>query len=314
MHPWISHIHPSVRAALTAWLIARALHWLVRLKTGAALPPDLSAFEGGTPLWGALHHIATMIGAWGPWLLAGLGELSLLVACVSVYHFCRKDTLPQTAERAAWLFAFSPLMAGLVPASAYTLAVGGALAALAAAIHARHVLGAVSITAAIALRPELALLAPAVAWLGWRSRQPGRTPVWGPWLLGLAPIAAVTLTIFTSFLTAGIGGVSMRTLHQDLWREGLVFAGWGDVVWGLGALAVCVAAARYARRTPKVWWAITLPCLAWPILHTHPGVAAPMVLCAAPVWAYASKLCEEPGLERVVLTGSLGLGMLLSLG
>ena len=147
--------------------------------------------------------------------------------------------------------------------------------------------------------------------LGWRSRQPGKTPEWAPWMLALGPVAILTLTIFASFGLAGMGGISMRTLHVEAWRQGIAWQGLEDVVFVLGIFVAVVCAARFASRTPKSWVLLTLPCLLWPLAHQHPGELAPMALCAAPIFAYVAKIGEEPALERLTLAISAMLLLIM---
>lgn len=315
MHPWMAQIHPGFRTGIIAWLIARAgiLAMLFAKNKLAvselALDPSTTT---GAPLWGVFALLIEAMGSAGGWVMLAASEASALLAVLAVYHFCRKDTLPQTADRAVWLVALSPLMATLFPINAWTFAAPICLCALAAAVHARHLLALACITIAIGLRPELALLTPALALLGWRSRQPGKTPEWAPWLLGLGPIAALTLTIFAAFALAGIGGISMRTIHVEAWRAGITWQGLEDVVFVLGVFVAIVCAAKFAGRTPKSWVLLTLPCLVWPLAHQSPGELAPMVLCAAPIFAYLAKIGEEPGLERVTLVIS-ALALMIAL-
>jgi len=309
MHPWMAQIHPGFRTGLIAWLIARAGILTMLYSKGALAPSELD--PAGAPLWGALVITTQVIGSWAGWAMLAAGEIAMLVAILSVYHFCRRDTLPQTADRAAWLAALSPIAAALIPVNAWTFAAPACLCALAAAVNARHILALGCITLAISLRPELVLLAPGVAMLGWRSRQPGKTPEWAPWMLALGPVAILTLTIFASFGLAGMGGISMRTLHVEAWRQGIVWQGMEDVVFVLGIFVAVVCAAKFAGRTPKSWVFLTLPCLLWPLAHQHPGEFAPMALCAAPIFAYVAKIGEEPALERLTLAISAMLLLIM---
>ena len=305
MHPWIAHIHPGLRAALTAWVLARAAVLLTLVASGKALAPRLHELSGGAPGWALLTGALGMLGELGPWVLLGLAECGLLVGTMAVYHFCRKDALPQTADRAAWFLALSPLMALLVPLNAWTLAVPAGLVCLAAAAYARHVWATVALLVAMSLCPETLLLLPGAALIGWRSRQSGKTPEWAPWLLALAPVAFLTLMVFAAFGFAGMGGLSMRTLPRLAWREGLVWRGLWDAVLVLGLLAQGVSVVRFAGHTPKVWPLVTLPCLAWPLLQQEAASSAPLILCAAPLWAYLAKIGEDPGAERPMLAVSV---------
>lgn len=310
MHPLMTHIHPALRTAIPAWLLVRGVLWLMHYARGLQLEPTTHR-SPGTPLWVGLGEVAAFAGPWSGYVLAGISEALIFAAILSVYHFCRKDTLPQTAERATWLFAVSPLFVMMTPASAWTIAVTLGVIALASALHARYVLASLALAGAIATRPELVVLAPGFSWLAWRSRSPGRTPAWGPWVATLAGPAALIGVIFSGFALAGAGGVSLRTLHPEGWQTQLQALGADQALWGLALAGVILAAVRFWESTPKGWLLLSIPPLCWPLLHAHPSAFSAMGLLCLPAFVYLAKMSEDPTRERPLLIGSVLLSMLL---
>ena len=315
-------VHPGTRAALWTWLVCRAVMWsaIVAPRVIADEPitrEPLGTEAAGAPLWSALYHLCAALGGeWSGWVMAGMIECVVVAGAVGIYTFSRKDALPQTAERAVWWWLVCPLAAlTLGEPSAWYLAAPLAAAALGAASCGRLVMAGALLAMASALRPEIALIAPGAAALGWRSQIPGKTPWWGAWFLGLGPIFATAASVFASFGLAGRGGISLRTLHPEallgtegLWRaDQAVIGSWAaeHVPWVVGviaAIALCAMGARWLKQSPSVWWCVALPCLIWPLCHDVTW--APIVMMAwagAPLYVWASKTAEAPQKERACL-------------
>lgn len=320
MHPLLTPIHPALRTALIAWSLGRLICWLSAHARGC-WPWALLTFQdaSGTLGWSVLVRAllwldgrAAAIQGISPSAIAMtiLSELAILGGLIAVYHIARRDALPQSAERATWLFALSPLMALWTPHPSWSLAISGALIAMAMAERARYVGAALMIGLAVSMRLDAALAAPALAWLGVKAWAPGRAHPLAPWALGVWGFAQWPLSIFMAMFLGGKLQVSLRTLHPEPLRSsaaGLDVA----TMAGLGLLGLALALLARARR--EVPWALALsalPALLWPMLHQPPnltlfgawGMAIPLFV------ALANRL-DNPAWERPVLL-SLAAGML----
>lgn len=320
MHPLLTPIHPALRTALSAWMVSRALSWLIMYGRGVwpwALLTEQDARGGaGWSLW--THALLWLDARWGfiagqppsAWAMTVAAELAILAGLVSVYQLSRRDALPQVAERATWLWALSPLMALLLPGQAWTIAVGLALVSLACAERARY--GAALLCAAIAVsfKLDVALIAPMLAWLGYKAYAPGRAHPLAPWVLGVGGVALWPLSIFGAMWLGGMGGVSLRTLHPEPFAlHGLASLN-GALMLKIGAVAIALGALFKVRREqPWPVLAMSLPMLAWPLLFEHRGeLFGVWGLCAA-VFVGLSRMAEDPAWERPLL-GALIVGQL----
>lgn len=288
-------VHPAWRTGALIWALTRPLWWAAA--GAAAGAPALPAISGGGPLWMALQAALP-----GPWAIAALCELAVLGAILSVWSLARREGTPQTADRAAWLWAVSPLMLWTAPGGAWTLAACSALGALACAAQARHMLALALIGVAATCRPEVLVLAPALAWLGWRSYHPGRDAPWAPWALTLGPWAIGAMTVLVALGFGGAFGISLRHLPMTPWGVPTL-ASLGALEAGLGlvAAAILVLAARFVSTTPGAWWAALAPCLLWPLVHTPAAQATPLWLIAFPAYVYLARIAEDVVIERALL-------------
>jgi hypothetical protein len=319
MHPLVARIHPSYRTAIVAWFVTRALLWMTAAASGHAFLPEilpaLDSFDGGAPAWGLLVHALAAVGDRGPLVMAVLGEVALLAATVSVYRFVRRDQLPQTADRATWLWAACPAMVWTLPATDWTLAVALGAIALGALSASRHIAAAIALGVAMSFKPEAILLWPGVAVLGWKNYQAGKQHPASPWVTTLGPPAAFSAVVLTAMSMAGRFGVSLRTLPSgSQWRESLAWQGFSahlpDLFLLAAALAGVCLVVTYVKQVPKYWPLIALPCLAWPLLHQPPTAAVAALLFGVPLFGYLGRATEDPALERPVLAAFLG-GLLL---
>jgi|GEM_PF-2084416 len=326
MHPIVTHIHPSYRTAFLAWFVTRSLLWVAAALAGVS--PMLDAqdflnFSGGPPGWSFVVHGAALLGIYAPHILAGLGELALLVGCVAVYRFVRRDQLPQTAESATWLWAASPAMVFTLPAGDWTFAVALAALALMALGESRHFWAAAALSLALWFRPEAILLWPGAAFLGWKYYQPSKHHAMSIWATTLGPLAAFIAMVLTAIGMAGRYGVSIRTLQAgSQWRQPvelgaplseMIAAHSADLLM-LAALGVgLVMMVGYLRQVPKSWPLLALPCLAWPLVYQPPTAAIAMVLFALPFFGYLGRAAADPVAERPLLAASLGGLMLMML-
>lgn len=273
----------------------------------------------GSPISMLLSQLTTLAAPHGALLLTILAEIAALIAIVSVYHFCRKDTLPQTAERATWLFALSPLL--LVDFGAESLGACLGLLALSSAVHGRMLLGTVAALVATWCMPSVGLITPALLALAMRSRHPD-TPYWAPWMLGLAPLIGVITLVFASFLLAGMGDVSLRSLTANPAHtlrsleslQGGIMPTAGDALFLLGLSGAIACAWRFADNTPGSWAMLTIPLMCWPLIHEHALHFAPLAILAVPLCAWTAKLCEDPARERPLLATCTILSMLCLTG
>lgn len=308
----MSHIHPALRVALLSWLIARGGRYLALWAQGRAPHEHLAiAQDSAMPvdrLLIALQHIT------GPLALTVIAEGVALLAILSIYNFCRKDTLPQTAERATWLFALSPVLWCDFGAESIGACFG--LLALASAVHGRTWMGCIAAVIATWCMPTVAIMTPALVGLSMRARQP-QTPAWAPWVVGLSPVIALTTLVFAGFMLAGIGDISLRSVasspHALRSLEALhagITPSLDDALFGLGLLGAVACAWRFVENTPRSWPWLTIPLMCWPLLHANSGGLAPLLIMAAPLFAYAAKLTEDPARERPLLAICLMLSML----
>lgn len=317
MHPLLTPLHPALRTALIAWSLGRAICWLGFYARGSWPWALLTAQDAsGTLGWSVLVRAllwldgrAAAIHGVSPSAIAMtlLSELAILCGLIAVYHIARRDALPQSAERATWLFALCPLMALWTPQPSWTLAISGALIAMAMAERARYVGAIIMIGLAVSMRLDAALAAPALAWLGVKAWAPGRAHPMAPWALGIWSFAQWPLSIFMGMFLGGKLNVSLRTLHPEPLRSsaaGLDAAAFA----GVGLFGVALALLWRARReTPLALTLAALPALLWPLLHQSPnlslfgswGLAIPLFV------ALANRL-DNPEWERPALLSLVG--------
>lgn len=315
MHPLVARIHPSYRTALMAWFVTRALLWLTVTTSGGSPLASIDAFDGGAPAWGVLVYAIDGL-AYGPTMLAALAELMLLVATISVYRFVRRDQLPQTADRATWLWAACPAMIWTLPAADWTFAISLVAVSLAALSASRHLLATVALGVAMAFKPEAIFVWPGIAVLGWKNFQAGKQHPSSPWLTTLGPPAAFTGLILLAMSMAGRLGVSLRTLQTgSQWREGFVWQGFAAHVPDLFLAAVALVAVwlaiAYFKQLPKSWPLMVVPCVAWPFLQQPPTAAVAALMFAVPLFAYLAKVADDPSVERPLLAAFVGALLVL---
>ncbi len=311
MHPLVARIHPSYRTALIAWFVTRALLWMTLATAGHSPLPALHSFDGGAPAFSLLVHAASSFDSLGPILLAALAEIALLAATIGVYRFVRRDQLPQTADRATWLWAACPAMVWTLPATDWTFAVSLVAVSLAALSASRHLWACLALVGAMAFKPEAVFVWPGVAVLGWKNFQPGKQHAASPWLTTLGPPAAFTGLILIAMTMAGQMGVSLRTLQTgSQWRQGFAWHGFSAHVPDLFLVAVAVVTVwlviAYFKQVPKAWPLMTLPCVAWPFLQQPPTAAVAALLFAVPLFAYLGRATDDPSLERPLLAAFVG--------
>ncbi len=315
MHPLMTHIHPALRVALLSWIIGRGGALLLCLHKGLDILPKVHTSR---PLPGdvLLTELFALFGSYSGHIALAIQELLILLAITSIYNFSRKDALPQTAERATWLFALSPLLLYATPLSPMTIGVSGGLLALASAVHGRYLVGIIAALLATFFMPEVALIFPGLLALGLRAKSPS-TPAMVPVALGMTPLISLIGIIFLSFMLAGYHDISIRNLasaspmilSMDTLQHG-ISPSTPFILFALGLLASIIMAYRYAENTPKSWPLITIPLMVWPILHLNILPLAPLALLAAPLFAYLAKMTEDPALERPVLALSIFLTVL----
>jgi len=327
MHPLVARIHPSYRTALTAWLFARTICWSVSLRTGWGATPLLNAPStgAGTPLWAAWLRICRRLEVYELWngvdagtgLAVVGGEVALLASAVAIYRFVRRDELPQTAERATWLWVLAPSMGVTVPASSWNFALLGASVGLAALGARRFGIAAAAVAVAVGFRVEALLLWPGFVWYTLESYRPGKDSGAGLWAAAFGPLAAFTATVASAMLLAGEWGVSVRSLHPaSTWRT--------DFEWnGLAAEAPLLAVSsvvliglvlllRSVRRDRGRALVAAAPALAWPLLHDPVSEACGALLLAIPAFGVLARHLEDPSRERpAMVAAATGLALWL---
>lgn len=298
MHP-LARIHPSYRTAFIAFLVARAAVWL---GLDAAGKLAFARLDAGTPLY------RLIVEGIGPLWSVALAEALLFFGVVAVYRFARRDGMPQTADRAAWLWIGTPAMVFAVPGGDFTMAYGLAALAMGAILH--PVWSAVALSLAIALRPEAIIVWPAIAWAWWAYRD--GDPL-NRLALAVVPAAVFAATVLGGVLVAGEptaifeGSASLRTNFEWLgfWHHS------SDLIIGGFMLCAVAIALRMGDETPRGWLWATLPVVLLVAMH-DPMIAGLGVLpFGVPIFVQLAKFTQSADFERILLAGSLvGLALL----
>lgn len=321
MHPLLSTIHPTFRTAVVAWLLGRATVWSILWHTHGGWPWGQLSIEHAahTPGWSMFVRMLLAMDAiqhsqWSTWAMVIAAELSLLIATGCVYHLSRRDTLPQSAERATWLWALCPLWVLLPSPSPWVFGISAALLALALIDRARYGLGMLMMVVAVNMQVDMVLVAPLFALLGFKAYAPGRAHPATPWACALGAHALVPLTIFSAMLLGGRMGVSLRTLHhQPLLNSWPAFEHITQALpWlatGALALLATVLCMLHRKQFPLFWLWGLIPILLWPLAFAQPAQLLPIALLSFPLFALSAKALDNPSYERVALMGS-ALGMI----
>jgi hypothetical protein len=238
----------------------------------------------------------------GTLFLVGVGELLLYAACVGVYRYARRDGVPQTAERATWLWALSPLMIFAVPGQGWQWALALVPVAFALSSAGRGGLAAIAAALAIAIRPEVALVWPVLAAEAWAGRV--KTDTNGPLAVTLGLPAAFALSIFGTILF----GDGASTLHVAAHWRTWVWHGWQAHFVDISVASALIAAIflhlRYATKAPRRLL-LAIPCLAFPLLLTPTAAMAATAAFSVPTFFLLAKSTEDPAFERPLLAASL---------
>ncbi len=249
---------------------------------------------------------------WSTWgMITLFGELVLLAGAVGVYQFARRDSVPQIAERATWLWMACPLMLWTVLDASWAFIIGLGAVSLSLAGQGRHRLALLACAFALGFKPEFLCLWPALAYLGWKSYVSGRHPEYSRFLLAFGPPAFFAGWIVFTFAMAGRVGVSLRDLRaESIWRMTWNWQGWAAHRADIWAVLLCglvlLLALRYMRQTPRAWVLITAPCAILPLLHEPAGLGIAWLLIALPAFAYLGRATENPVLERPLLVAFFG--------
>lgn len=298
MHP-LARIDPSIRTAFVAFVVARSALWL---GLNAANRLTWTTPTTGTPLFTTLTDVVA-----SPWFIAALGELLLFAGVVAVYRFARRDGMPQTADRATWLWIASPAMVFATPGSDFTFAF--AFVALAMGAILRPVWSAIALSAAVALRPEAIVVWPALAWAWWAYRD--GDPL-DRLVLAVLPAAAFAVTVLAGVF---VGEPAALFAGSTGWRSDLVWHGFWqhstDLLIGgllLSALAITL---RMGDETPRGWFWATVPVVLLVAAHEPMFAGLAVLPFAVPFYVQLAKFAHEVDFERILLSASLvGLTLL----
>lgn len=298
MHPLVARIHPSFRTAFFAWLIARVAVWMgSNLRLGRVFPEV--GVATGTPLYRALTDLPP---TWGPMALAGLTEVLLFVAVVATYRFARRDGMPQTADRATWLWIACPAMMFATPGSDWSIAYG--LTALAFGAVG-HLASPLLLAAAILFRPEAIVVYPGLCALSWSLRGKDADPA-AALLACAVPAITFGITVLGGLLVADPGAMRAPELR---WREGISWMGLENHLADLlvllllsGALAVTL---QTAKGSPKSWLLVTLPALVFAAITLPPLAGVALIPLAIPLFVQLGRLAQDPAFERTLLAASV---------
>ncbi|MFB6352051.1 MAG: hypothetical protein ABEN55_23335 [Bradymonadaceae bacterium] len=327
MHPLVARIHPSYRTAIVSWFFARAIAWIAHASSGVLAFPLLFSpdYGRGAPLWAGWvrlcrrldAHAVTEVADLGTLVMVGAGELALLGGAVAVYRFARTDELPQTAERATWLWALCPAMALTVPIASWAFAACGVAAALAALESRRWLAATFALAIAIGFRAEAMLVWPGFIWTAYRAYRPKKDSGLGPWLATFGPLGAFTGVVGSAILLAGDYGVSLRGLHPGSeWRSDLVWDGLGAetpvLILAAAATVGLVLLMRATVRDTGRGLAAAGPLLVWPLLHEPSMAAAGALLFAIPAFVVLARNMDDRSFERPAMVAfTVGLFLLI---
>ncbi len=293
MHPLVARIHPSYRTAFMAFLVARAALWL-GLNASGKLTWTLSA--GGTPLYSAI--VAAIA---DPYILAALTEAGLFAAVVAVHRFARRDGMPQTADRAAWLWVASPAMIFAVPGSDFALAY--AFGAFAIGCILRPVWSTLALSAAVALRPEAIIVWPALAWAWWAYRDDDPLD---RMVLAVVPAASFAVTVLAGVFVGEPGALFAGATG---WRETFEWHGFwqhaNELMIGSLLLCTIAVALRMWDETPRSWFWVTAAVVALAAAHDPIFAGLAVMPFAIPFYVQLAKFAQDLGFERAILSASL---------
>lgn len=310
MTPLATRISPALRTATLAWLVGRALVWMVAGARGL-WPLSMWTLQDAahSPVWSLWVHLCLKLDAVAPpllnlpastWMMSICAEVMLLLASVALFGLVRRDTLPQTAEVATWAWCLCPLWAALGPANAWHFGISLVLLACAAGARARPILGTSLFLLGVGCRIDMVVAAPLFTALLVASWTPAKGPPMWPWLAGLIAHASLPGSIFLAILMGGRLGVSVRTLHPEPLFQSL------PTELGVWLLVPCILAGAasllvlYGRQVPRIW-ALSALMLPWPLLFTPPQALLPVLLLAFPLYGIIGRACEEPGRQRILL-------------
>ncbi len=307
MHPLLTRIHPALRTALVAWLFSRLTLWLMW-----PIRPDVLGH--GQPLPGLLQSLihqlsdaitsavaSTAVEAL-PWIAL---ELGLLYAGVCVYRFARTTELPQIAERATWIWMWSPLLALHAADWSGQMAIILATIALASLVSRRPRLAIVAAFFALGCRLELMILWPAFLIAAIAEHNKGKRSTQMEMIAQVAVIPlAFAAWIAASWHLAGQAQTSLRDLHGDtLWRtsEHLLVAGPIDQLLVAAGLALLFLTLRYFRRLPS-WYALAaLPLLVLPLAQVPAYPLALLWGAGLPLVVYLALATDDRRVERPLM-------------
>lgn len=301
MHPLVARIHPSYRTAFFAFVVVRASYWLALHAAGRLA---FTSAEFGTSLFRGLNALAP-----SPLAFALFTEVALYVGLVAVHRFARRDGMPQTADRATWLWIASPAMVFALPGSAWTLAYALAALAIGAILNAR--VSAVMLSAAVMIRPEALVIWPALAWAWWAYRDEDASE---RLFLAALPPAMFAMTVLLGIF---VGEPSALLATASAWRTDLAWHGFAAHAEDLTVAAVMFGAFAVAVQmlddTPRGWFWLVAPVLVLVLLHARAFDGLAVLPFAVPLFVQLAKFAQDPGLERTLLSGSLAGLLLLAL-
>lgn len=308
MHPWIAHIHPSLRTTFIAWSLSRATFFVACIPH-TILPIWPDAVEG-TPAWVALLHVANAFSLWmkPSWALAIMAEVAMGFSLLGVYTFIRKDTLPQTAERATWLWAMSPLMLAILPAQPWTFAIAFGILAFGCAVSMQPLRSGLCFALALGFAPEIFLLTPAFI-MSAAANRGGKAPPSSYAIQMLVPWISLCTIIFMALALGGHAGISMRTLHQIPWRDQFIGLGWQvdtpELILLIASLCALSTLLLCIKCVPRVWFMLSGCALLMPWIHQDATAASGLLLLAMPLFATLAKRFDDPSMERILLIASM---------
>jgi hypothetical protein len=334
MTPFTARIHPSFRTGFVVWLMSRLFIWTAGLSIqGNALQESWS--DSGPVLWSLLVRSleGTPAGLETVYWLIGLQEIAIFGTCILVYRIVRVDQLPQTAERATWIWGFNPLIIWMFPLS--NIAFGLLFCALGLYLVSRTYskLGSLVFGLSMGFVPELLLVWPGVLWLTFAN---DKSDIFSRWLCVILPLGAFCATVGAAVYFAGDYGISLRTLDQGTgwrnfsldWLEKLASGDrtiWSqldslpviaDVLLGVGLIWTWLVAIRRRNYLRAGSLAGVLPCLVWPFLFDSLISTSYILLAGFPIFVLLGRGTGNRSVERlwymataIVLLVSLSVGL-----
>lgn len=306
MHPIVARIHPALRTTLLAFLVGRGAYWLSRWLQGR----DLATLTYGVGPWASTEglvdlantHVPWGNGAFGTYAMLGLGEVLLWLAALALYKVIRREGLPQTADRAVWLWMCSPLVALMLPGTHALPGLAAGIWALELTAAGHVIWGAALVSLAAALAPQAVVLFPGIAAVAFRASKDELKP----WLATLLPTMVMAgLVLFGVFFGETPHHIFQAFPVRADWQPAAIWGQSLEVLQLLGALCLLALWGINFKRLPRAFAVASLPAIVAVAVAPAGLVAWLPIAFGVPIWAHLSLFSQDPEIERPLLGASL---------